>query len=113
MVSSPDFANSLTFRNAASAHYTLVVMTVIALIVLAGRPALPGLDVLRLPARVTGEDVELPEPSRRRRAVAGRLTVRMLDQRLVRRARPVRRLLVLDTAVGIASRGARPAPGDR
>jgi len=29
--------------------------------------------------------------------------VRILDQRLVRRARPVRRLLVLDTAVGIAS----------
>ena len=29
--------------------------------------------------------------------------MRILDQRLVRRARPVRRLLVLDTAVGIAS----------
>jgi thiol reductant ABC exporter CydD subunit len=31
--------------------------------------------------------------------------VRILDQRLVRRARPVRRLLVLDVAVGIASAG--------
>ncbi len=34
MVSSPDFANSLTVSNASSAHYTLAVMTVIALVVL-------------------------------------------------------------------------------
>ena len=33
MVSNPDFANSLTVENASSAHYTLVVMTVVALIV--------------------------------------------------------------------------------
>jgi cytochrome d ubiquinol oxidase subunit II len=33
MVSSPDFGNSLTVANASSAHYTLVVMTVVALIV--------------------------------------------------------------------------------
>ena len=32
MVSSPDFANSLTVENAASAHYTLAVMTVVAAI---------------------------------------------------------------------------------
>jgi cytochrome bd ubiquinol oxidase subunit II len=32
MVSSPDFANSLTVQNAASAHYTLAVMTVMAAI---------------------------------------------------------------------------------
>jgi cytochrome d ubiquinol oxidase subunit II len=32
MVSSPDFANSLTVSGAASAHYTLLVMTVVALI---------------------------------------------------------------------------------
>jgi len=32
MVSSPDFANSLTVQNAASAHYTLAVMTVVAAI---------------------------------------------------------------------------------
>jgi cytochrome bd ubiquinol oxidase subunit II len=32
MVSSPDFANSLTVTGAASAHYTLAVMTVVALI---------------------------------------------------------------------------------
>ena len=34
MVSSPDFGNSLTVSGAASAHYTLAVMTVVALIVL-------------------------------------------------------------------------------
>jgi cytochrome d ubiquinol oxidase subunit II len=33
MVSSPDFGNSLTVANAASAHYTLAVMSVVALIV--------------------------------------------------------------------------------
>jgi len=32
MVSSPDFANSLTVQGAASAHYTLAVMTVVAAI---------------------------------------------------------------------------------
>jgi cytochrome d ubiquinol oxidase subunit II len=32
MVSSPDFANSLTVQNAASAHYTLAVMSVVAAI---------------------------------------------------------------------------------
>ena len=31
MVSRPDFANSLTVDNASSAHYTLAVMTVVAL----------------------------------------------------------------------------------
>jgi cytochrome d ubiquinol oxidase subunit II len=34
MVSSPDFANSLTVDNASSAHYTLEVMTVVAVIFL-------------------------------------------------------------------------------
>jgi cytochrome d ubiquinol oxidase subunit II len=34
MVSSTDFANSLTVDNASSAHYTLVVMTVVAVILL-------------------------------------------------------------------------------
>jgi cytochrome d ubiquinol oxidase subunit II len=33
MVSSPDFGNSLTVGNAASAHYTLAVLSVVALIV--------------------------------------------------------------------------------
>jgi cytochrome bd-type quinol oxidase subunit 2 len=34
MVSSTDFANSLTISNASSAHYTLAVMSVVALITL-------------------------------------------------------------------------------
>jgi len=34
MVSSPNFGNSLTVSNASSAHYTLAVMTVVALLVL-------------------------------------------------------------------------------
>jgi cytochrome bd ubiquinol oxidase subunit II len=34
MVSSPDFGNSLTIDNASSAHYTLAVMTVVALILI-------------------------------------------------------------------------------
>jgi cytochrome d ubiquinol oxidase subunit II len=33
VVSNPDFGNSLTVSNAASAHYTLAVMSVVALIV--------------------------------------------------------------------------------
>ena len=49
MVSSTDFANSLTVDSASSAHYTLAVMTVVALIGDAADPALPGLDVPRLP----------------------------------------------------------------
>jgi cytochrome d ubiquinol oxidase subunit II len=32
MVSDPNFGNSLTIDNAASAHYTLAVMTVVAVI---------------------------------------------------------------------------------
>ncbi len=49
MVSSTDFANSLTVDGAASQHYTLAVMTVVALICVPIDPALPGLDVPRLP----------------------------------------------------------------
>jgi cytochrome d ubiquinol oxidase subunit II len=33
MVSSPNFGNSLTVENASSAHYTLVVLTVVALVI--------------------------------------------------------------------------------
>ena len=49
MVSSPDFGNSLTVEGAASSHYALAVMSVVARDLRAGRPALPGLDVPRLP----------------------------------------------------------------
>ena len=49
MVSSTDFSNSLTVSSAASAHYTLAVMSVVALIFVPLDPALPGLDVPRVP----------------------------------------------------------------
>ena len=49
MVASNDFANSLTVANASSAHYTLKVMSVVALIVTPIDAALPGVDVPRLP----------------------------------------------------------------
>ena len=48
MVSQPGFANSLTVSNAASGHYALVVITVVAAIFTPARAALPGLDVPRL-----------------------------------------------------------------
>jgi cytochrome d ubiquinol oxidase subunit II len=60
MVSSPDFANSLTLSNSASAHYTLAVMTVVAIVV-------TPLILLYQPwtyyvfrARLTGEEVAPP-----------------------------------------------------
>jgi hypothetical protein len=97
MVSSPNFGNSLTVDGASSAHYTLAVMTVVALIPPAHAP-LPGLDVPRVPGPGGGGEV-----SRSRRRLARGLTVRALDQRLLRRARPVRRLLALDVVLGLAA----------
>ena len=61
MVSSTDFANSLDVPGAASAHYTLAVMTVVALIVLPVVLLYQGWSYHVFRARVTGEDVELPE----------------------------------------------------
>ena len=58
----PDFGNSLTVSNAASAHYTLAVMTVIAVIVTPLVLLYQGWTLLRLP----GPD------HRRRGAVADR-----------------------------------------
>src|SRR5262249_42176186 len=55
----------------------------------AADPAVPGLDVPRVPCP--------------RRRLARGLTVRALDQRLLRRARPVRRLLALDGVLGVAA----------
>ena len=72
MVASNDFANSLTVDNASSAHYTLKVMTVVALIVDAGHPALPGLDVLRLPAAPRPRGRGLGGEPRADRSVPGR-----------------------------------------
>jgi len=56
MVSSPSFSNSLTIQNASSAHYTLVVLTVVALIVLPIVLLYQGWTYHVFRARVTGEE---------------------------------------------------------
>jgi cytochrome bd ubiquinol oxidase subunit II len=60
MVSSPDFGNSLTVSNAASAHYTLAVMSVVALITLPIVLLYQGWTYYVFRARVTGEEVRSP-----------------------------------------------------
>ena len=110
MVSSPDFANSLTISNSASAHYTLAVMTVVAVIATPLVLLYQGVDVLRLPrARSAAEscaraDRSVHAASERRLAL-----VRALDPRLLRRARPARVLLGVDAAIGIVAARARAA----
>ena len=49
MVSSTNAAYNLTVNNAASGHYALTVMTVVAVHLLSARAALPGLVLSRLP----------------------------------------------------------------
>jgi cytochrome d ubiquinol oxidase subunit II len=61
MVASNDFADSLTVDNASSAHYTLAVMSVVALIVLPIVLVYQSWSYYVFRARVTGEDVQLPE----------------------------------------------------
>jgi len=61
MVSHPSFGNSLTVSNAASAHYTLVVLTVVAAIVTPLVLLYQGWTYYVFRARVTGEEVESPE----------------------------------------------------
>jgi cytochrome d ubiquinol oxidase subunit II len=61
MVSSTDFANSLTVDNASSAHYTLAVMSVVALIALPIILIYQSWSYYVFRARVTGEDVQLPK----------------------------------------------------
>jgi cytochrome bd ubiquinol oxidase subunit II len=56
-VSSPDFANSLTVPNAASAHYTLAVMTVVALIFTPIVLLYQGWTYYVFRARIKGEEV--------------------------------------------------------
>ena len=89
MVSSTDFANSLDVSGAASAHYTLAVMTVVALIVLPIVLLYQSWSYYVFRARVTrrGDPAVRGDPAIDRR-LDGRLIVRVLDQRLVRRARP-------------------------
>jgi len=55
MVSSPDFANSLTVQGAASAHYTLAVMTVVAAICVPAILLYQGWTYHVFRARVGGE----------------------------------------------------------
>jgi cytochrome d ubiquinol oxidase subunit II len=66
MVSSPSFGNSLTIDNAASAHYTLAVITVVALIAMPVVLLYQGWTYYVFRARITGEEpaphaVALPE----------------------------------------------------
>jgi len=61
MVSSTSFANSLDVSGAASAHYTLAVMSVVALIAMPVILVYQGWTYYVFRARVTGENVDLPE----------------------------------------------------
>jgi cytochrome bd ubiquinol oxidase subunit II len=61
MVSSTDFANSLDVPGAASAHYTLAVMTVVALIALPVILLYQAWTYYVFRARISGEEVEPPE----------------------------------------------------
>jgi cytochrome bd-type quinol oxidase subunit 2 len=60
MVSNPDFGNSLTVSGAASAHYTVAVMTVVALIVTPVVLLYQGWTYYVFRARVTGGEVRTP-----------------------------------------------------
>jgi cytochrome bd ubiquinol oxidase subunit II len=60
MVSSPDFANSLTIENSSSSHYALGVMTVAALILTPVILLYQGWTYHIFRARLSGED----EPAR-------------------------------------------------
>jgi cytochrome d ubiquinol oxidase subunit II len=60
MVSSPDFGNSLTVSGAASAHYTLAVLTVVALILTPIVLLYQGWTYYVFRARVTGEEIRSP-----------------------------------------------------
>jgi cytochrome d ubiquinol oxidase subunit II len=61
MVSSPDFGNSLDVAGAASAHYTLAVMTVVALIAMPVILLYQAWTYYVFRARITGEEVEPPD----------------------------------------------------
>jgi cytochrome d ubiquinol oxidase subunit II len=65
MVSSPDFGNSLTVDNASSAHYTLAVMSVVALIFLPVVVLYQAWTYHVFRQRVGGDEIEgapAPEP---------------------------------------------------
>jgi cytochrome d ubiquinol oxidase subunit II len=60
MVSSPDFGNSLTVDGASSAHYTLVLLTVVAAIFVPLILVYQGWTYHVFRARVGGDEVEAP-----------------------------------------------------
>jgi cytochrome d ubiquinol oxidase subunit II len=60
MVSSPDFGNSLTVTGAASEHYTLAVLTVVAVILTPLILLYQGWTYYVFRARVTGGDLVSP-----------------------------------------------------
>jgi cytochrome d ubiquinol oxidase subunit II len=61
IVSSPNFANSLDVSSAASAHYTLAVLTVIALIVLPIVLLYQSWSYYVFRARVSGDEIDPSE----------------------------------------------------
>ena len=60
MVSDPDFGNSLTIENASSAHYSLTVMTVVAVVLLPVVLLYQAWTYHVFRARLGGEDVGSP-----------------------------------------------------
>jgi cytochrome bd ubiquinol oxidase subunit II len=64
IVSVPDFGNSLTVPNAASAHYTLAVMSVVAAIALPVVLVYQAWTYYVFRARVTGDAIVPPSPTR-------------------------------------------------
>ncbi|TLZ38061.1 MAG: cytochrome d ubiquinol oxidase subunit II [Gammaproteobacteria bacterium] len=60
MVSSSSFGDSLTVSNAASVHYALAVMTVVALVLLPVILLYQAWSYYVFRARVTGEEIRLP-----------------------------------------------------
>jgi cytochrome d ubiquinol oxidase subunit II len=60
LVSAPDFGNSLTVANASSAHYTLAVMTIVALTVTPIVLLYQGWTYHVFRARITGDEVASP-----------------------------------------------------
>jgi cytochrome d ubiquinol oxidase subunit II len=60
MVSDPEFGNSLTVENAASSHYSLVVMTVVAAVLLPVVLLYQGWTYHVFRARLGGEDARSP-----------------------------------------------------
>ena len=100
MVSSTGFENSLTVDGAASSHYALAVMSVVARDLRPGGAPLPGLDVLRLP----------PPRGRRSRALVTLSCASSIRACSVARVPPVR-LLVVDAALAIVAGAARARAG--